>query len=108
MEEGTLEAAARSLYVTPSAISQRLKAMEDAAGQILLQRTSPVRPTTAGEAVLRFARQVRQLEWDALQELGGSGATPIAAHPAGGECRLPVHLVPAGAGKPSGGPRRLL
>ncbi len=81
VEEGTLEAAARSLYVTPSAISQRLKAMEDAAGQILLQRTSPVRPTTAGEAVLRFARQVRQLEWDALHELGGSGATPIAPIP---------------------------
>jgi LysR family transcriptional regulator (chromosome initiation inhibitor) len=70
VEEGTLEAAARSLYVTPSAISQRLKAMEDAAGQILLQRTSPVRPTVAGEAVLRFALQVRQLEWDARQELG--------------------------------------
>jgi LysR family transcriptional regulator, chromosome initiation inhibitor len=79
VEEGTLEAAARSLYVTPSAISQRLKAMEDAAGQILLQRTSPVRPTSAGEAVLRFALQVRQLEWDARQELGGPGApsTPI-------------------------------
>lgn len=76
MEEGTLEAAARSLCVTPSAISQRLKAMEDAAGQILLQRTSPVRPTSAGEAVLRFARQLRQLDWDVRQELGASGAPP--------------------------------
>jgi LysR family transcriptional regulator (chromosome initiation inhibitor) len=72
VDGGTLEAAARSLYVTPSAISQRLKAMEDAAGQILLQRTNPARPTPAGEAVLRFARQVRQLEWDARQELGDS------------------------------------
>jgi DNA-binding transcriptional LysR family regulator len=70
VDEGTFEAAARSLLVTPSAVSQRLKAMEDAAGQILLQRTNPVRPTPAGEAVLRFARQVRQLEWDALRELG--------------------------------------
>ncbi len=80
VEEGTLEAAARSLVVTPSAVSQRLKAMEDAAGQILLQRTNPVRPTPAGEAVLRFARQVRQLEWDASRELGDSGdraGTPI-------------------------------
>jgi LysR family transcriptional regulator (chromosome initiation inhibitor) len=81
VEEGTLEAAARSLYVTPSAISQRLKAMEDAAGQILLQRTSPVRPTTAGEAVLRFALQVRQLEWDARQELDGGHSTPGAPVP---------------------------
>lgn len=81
MEEGTLEAAARSLYVTPSAISQRLKAMEDAAGQILLQRTSPVRPTAAGEAVLRFARQLRQLEGDVRQELGAGGATPSSPIP---------------------------
>lgn len=80
VEEGTLEAAARSLFVTPSAISQRLRAMEDAAGQILLQRTSPVQPTFAGEAVLRFARQIRQLEWDAMQELGG-GTIPGAPIP---------------------------
>lgn len=81
MEEGTLESAARSLFVTPSAISQRLKAMEDAAGQILLQRTNPVQPTDAGEAVLRFARQVRQLEWDARQELGDRGDGPQAPIP---------------------------
>ncbi|MCO4263604.1 LysR family transcriptional regulator ArgP [Pseudarthrobacter sp. MDT3-26] len=81
VDEGTLEAAARSLYVTPSAISQRLKAMEDAAGQILLQRTNPVRPTTSGEAILRFARQVRQLEWDAQQELGESRDRPTAPIP---------------------------
>ncbi|HYH76254.1 MAG TPA: LysR family transcriptional regulator ArgP [Arthrobacter sp.] len=76
IEHGTLEAAARSLIVTPSAVSQRLKAMEDAAGQVLLQRTSPARPTPAGEAVLRFARQVRQLEADALRDLGESGDRP--------------------------------
>ncbi|WP_320536796.1 LysR family transcriptional regulator ArgP [Pseudarthrobacter sp. IC2-21] len=81
VEEGTLEAAARTLHVTPSAISQRLKAMEDAAGQILLQRTSPVRPTPAGEAVLRFALQVRQLEGDARQELGGGQSGPGAPIP---------------------------
>ena len=81
VEEGTLEAAARSLIVTPSAVSQRLKAMEDAAGQILLQRTNPARPTPAGEAVLRFARQVRQLEADALREIGDGGDSPNAPIP---------------------------
>ncbi|MEW9873336.1 LysR family transcriptional regulator ArgP [Arthrobacter sp. HS15c] len=81
VDEGTFEAAARSLIVTPSAVSQRLKAMEDAAGQILLQRTNPVRPTPAGEAVLRFARQVRQLEWDALRELGDGADGPTAPIP---------------------------
>jgi LysR family transcriptional regulator (chromosome initiation inhibitor) len=81
IEQGTLEAAARSLVVTPSAVSQRLKAMEDAAGQILLQRTSPARPTPAGEAVLRFARQVGQLEADALRELGDNGGSLNAPIP---------------------------
>lgn len=81
VDEGTLEAAARSLFVTPSAISQRLKAMEDSAGQILLQRTNPVRPTPAGEAILRFARQVRQLEWDTQHELGGRRDRPVAPIP---------------------------
>lgn len=81
VDGGTLEAAARSLFVTPSAVSQRLKAMEDVAGQILLQRTNPARPTPAGEAVLRYARQVRQLEWDAQAELGGTQDRPSAPIP---------------------------
>ncbi|KQR04230.1 chromosome replication initiation inhibitor protein [Arthrobacter sp. Leaf141] len=81
LDEGTLEAAARTLHVTPSAVSQRLKAMEDAAGQILLQRTNPARPTTAGEAVLRYARQLRQLEGDAQRELGGAAGSPSTPIP---------------------------
>lgn len=73
VDAGSLEAAAGALHVTASAVSQRLKAMEQTAGQILLQRTSPVRPTTAGETVLRLARQMRQLEQDAAAELGLPG-----------------------------------
>ncbi|MFE9323578.1 LysR family transcriptional regulator ArgP [Nocardia sp. NPDC052278] len=68
--EGTFDAAARSLRVTPSAISQRIKALEDAAGRILLQRTKPVRPTESGLAVLRLARQIELLAGDAARELG--------------------------------------
>jgi LysR family transcriptional regulator (chromosome initiation inhibitor) len=43
VREGTMEAAARALHVTPSAISQRLRALEVATGRILLVRTKPVR-----------------------------------------------------------------
>ncbi|MEV0294190.1 LysR family transcriptional regulator ArgP [Nocardia sp. NPDC050710] len=68
--EGTFEAAARRLNVTPSAISQRIKALEDAAGRILLQRTKPVRATESGLAVLRLARQIELLSGDAARELG--------------------------------------
>src|SRR4051812_29563425 len=74
VEAGTFEAAARQLQVTASAVSQRIKAMEQAAGQILLQRSTPVRPTPAGEAVMRLARQVRQLQADTARELAGGGA----------------------------------
>ncbi|MFD1214953.1 LysR family transcriptional regulator, partial [Arthrobacter sp. GCM10027362] len=52
VEHGTFDAAARRLHVTPSAVSQRIKAMEQAAGRVLLQRTAPVQPTAAGEAVV--------------------------------------------------------
>ncbi|MGW6172104.1 LysR family transcriptional regulator ArgP [Arthrobacter sp. NPDC055138] len=72
VQEGSFDAASRALQVTPSAVSQRIKAMEQAAGQVLLQRTSPVQPTAAGDVVLRLARQVRVLQADAQRELGGS------------------------------------
>ncbi len=70
VSEGTLEAAARRLHVTASAVSQRLKALEDNAGQVLLRRSNPVEATAAGEVVLRLARQMAQLEEDAGRELG--------------------------------------
>src|SRR3954466_4465372 len=68
---GTLEAAARALHVTPSAISQRLRALEIAAGRVLLVRTKPVTVTESGQAVLRLARQVELLAADAARDLGG-------------------------------------
>jgi LysR family transcriptional regulator (chromosome initiation inhibitor) len=68
---GTLEAAARALHVTPSAISQRLRALETATGRILLVRTKPVQVTESGQAVLRLARQVDLLTADVARELGG-------------------------------------
>src|SRR3954453_16712877 len=70
---GTLEAAARALHVTPSAISQRLRALEIAAGRVLLVRTKPVTVTESGQAVLRLARQVELLAADAARDLGGGG-----------------------------------
>jgi LysR family transcriptional regulator, chromosome initiation inhibitor len=68
---GTLEAAARALHVTPSAISQRLRALEVATGRILLVRTKPVQVTESGQVVLRLARQVDLLTADVARELGG-------------------------------------
>jgi LysR family transcriptional regulator (chromosome initiation inhibitor) len=74
---GTLEAAARALHVTPSAVSQRLRALEIATGRILLVRTKPVQVTESGQAVLRLARQVDLLASDVARELGGDSAPGV-------------------------------
>jgi LysR family transcriptional regulator (chromosome initiation inhibitor) len=70
VDEGTFDAAAAALHVTPSAVSQRVKALEQRTGSVLLMRSKPVRPTESGEVVVRFARQLARLERDARAELG--------------------------------------
>lgn len=74
VDEGTFEAAARALHVTPSAVSQRIKALEQRTGRVLLVRSKPVRLTESGIAVVRFARRLAALERDAAAELGLPGA----------------------------------
>ncbi|MFI1167445.1 LysR family transcriptional regulator ArgP [Streptomyces sp. NPDC020801] len=73
VDEGTFDAAAAALHITPSAVSQRVKSLEQRTGRVLLMRTKPVRPTESGEVIVRFARQVARLERDASAELGLSG-----------------------------------
>ncbi|BDV31506.1 LysR family transcriptional regulator ArgP [Microbacterium terricola] len=70
IDEGTLDAAARRLRITPSAVSQRIKALEQALGRVVLVRSKPARATEAGAAVVRLARQLALLEHDALADLG--------------------------------------
>ncbi|VFR16028.1 Transcriptional regulator lysR family [plant metagenome] len=68
LEEASFEAAARRLSITPSAVSQRIKALEDRLGQVLVVRQSPCRPTPAGERLLRRVRPMQVLEAEALAE----------------------------------------
>lgn len=77
VDHGSLDGAAVALHVTPSAVSQRLKALERSVGAVLLQRTRPVRPTGPGEEVLRLARQLDALARDAEQTLGSGEARPV-------------------------------
>ena len=85
VDEGTFDAAAAALHVTPPAVSQRVKALERRTGRVLLMRTKPVRPTESGQVIVRFARQLARLERDARAELGigdsGRGALlPVAVN----------------------------
>ncbi|KRC55041.1 LysR family transcriptional regulator [Nocardioides sp. Root79] len=81
-EEGTFEAAARRLHVTPSAVSQRIRALERAAGQVLVGRTTPAAVTTAGEPLVRLGRQLRLLAAEAAATLGGEDVVelPVAVN----------------------------
>ena len=87
VHEGSFDAAARRLHVTPSAVSQRIKALEQQVGRVLVLRTRPCRPTEDGEVLVRLAGQVELLGRDAMGLLvpapGGSRARPATR-------RLPV------------------
>ncbi|TAJ48897.1 MAG: LysR family transcriptional regulator ArgP [Herbiconiux sp.] len=84
VSEGTFEAAARRLRVTPSAVSQRIKALETSVGRVLLQRSKPIEPTESGRIILRFARQIDALGDDVRRGLGQENASrsrmPIAVN----------------------------
>ena len=68
IDTGSFEAAARELHVTPSAVSQRIKALERSVGQVLVRRAKPCVATPAGQALVRFAGQVALLEREALDQ----------------------------------------
>ena len=74
-EEGGFERAAQRLNVTQSAVSQRLRALEAQVGSVLIVRSRPLRPTSAGQLLLKHTKQMRLLRADLerdLQELAPS------------------------------------
>ena len=85
IDEGSLDSAARRLHLTPSAVSQRVKSLEQQLGRVLLVRSKPARPTEAGASVVRLARQLALLEHDTLTAFGlghgddaEAGARPVS------------------------------
>ncbi len=68
-QEGGFERAARVLLVTQSAISQRVRQLEDQLGVPLVVRTNPPRATAAGSRIIAHYRKVAQLERDLQDEL---------------------------------------
>ena len=78
---GGFDKAANALNITQSAVSQRVKLLEEQMGQILVARTSPPRLTSAGQNLLKHYLQVKRLEDDLLKEMAlqdGTRYTPIA------------------------------
>jgi LysR family transcriptional regulator (chromosome initiation inhibitor) len=79
IREGSFELAARKLNVTPSAISQRIKLLEERMGQILIQRSAPCQATVAGRPLLRYAEELALLESEVLSALGVCDASATVA-----------------------------
>ena len=74
LDLGSFDAAAERLHITPSAVSQRVKALEQRVGQVLVVREKPCRATPAGVPILRLAAQIATLESEALAETSGGSA----------------------------------
>jgi len=64
VREGSFERAAQALHVTPSAVSQRVKLLEERLGLALIVRGTPCTATEAGHWLCRHVEQVGMLERD--------------------------------------------
>ncbi len=72
---GSFDAAARALSVTPSAISQRIKALEERIGTTLVHRGTPCSGTAAGRRIAKHAEDIGLLEAQLARELALEGGT---------------------------------
>ncbi|OSZ63392.1 LysR family transcriptional regulator ArgP [Hydrogenophaga sp. IBVHS2] len=69
IEEGGFERAAQRLSITQSAVSQRLRALEAQVGTVLIVRSRPLKPTPAGQLMLKHAKMMRLLRADLEKDL---------------------------------------
>lgn len=69
ISEGGFERAAKVLCITQSAVSQRIKQLEEKIGQALVIRSTPVEATATGKRLLRHYSQVELLESELRVEM---------------------------------------
>jgi LysR family transcriptional regulator (chromosome initiation inhibitor) len=67
--EGSFERAARALHITPSAVSQRVKLLEERLGAVLIVRGQPCTATEIGARICRHAELVAVLVGELRREL---------------------------------------
>lgn len=78
VDHGSFEAGARALHVSPSAVSQRIRALEREVGQVVVRRGAPCQPTSAGAALVRLGRQTNLLDDEARAILSEhAGRVPV-------------------------------
>jgi LysR family transcriptional regulator (chromosome initiation inhibitor) len=77
VREGSFERAAKVLNLTPSAVSQRVRLLEERCGQVLVVRDQPTRATPAGLALCRHVEAVALLEQGLQQREPGLLDEPV-------------------------------
>jgi LysR family transcriptional regulator (chromosome initiation inhibitor) len=78
VREGSFERAARALSVTPSAVSQRVRLIEERLGTVLIVRGAPCTATETGARLCRHAELVGMLEADLRRDLPALASEPMA------------------------------
>lgn len=71
VREGSFERAAAVLGITPSAVSQRVRGLEERLGAVLVVRGQPCEATDLGRTLCAHLDRVRLLEHDIAPALGG-------------------------------------
>lgn len=97
---GSFDLAAAELHVTPSAISQRLKALEERIGTLLIRRGQPCHATPAGLRLIRHHDEVALLEGALRADLPGLSAGPAVLRIAVNADSLATWVIPALASVP--------
>lgn len=101
VREGSFERAALALHVTPSAVSQRIRLLEERVGCALVVRGQPCRATETGLRLCRHVDRVRLLEHElqgTLPALAAQGSTRVALPVAVNADSLATWFAPAIAG----------
>ncbi|SDF14801.1 LysR family transcriptional regulator ArgP [Rhodobacter capsulatus] len=98
IREGGFDRAAAVLGVTPSAVSQRIRALEDRVGAALVVRSQPPVPTETGARLCAHVERVRLLEGELAADLPGlAGQGPPALPVAVNADSLGSWFLPAAA-----------
>ncbi len=82
ISQQSFDKAAEILNITQSAVSQRVKQLEQNLAEPVLIRSQPLKATEVGQKLLRHFRQVRQLEYDLIEQI----------HPQEQQTILPVSI----------------
>ncbi len=97
VEHGTVHAAARSIGLSQSGVTQRIRALERQLDTTLFTRSRKgMRPTAEGEALLRYAQRVTDLEGELLSSLQGQDdAREIRVQITGPSSIMRSRIIPA-------------